>query len=202
MNNEFLHIEGLDLSGKSTLVKTIIENSKLYWLVRNKKLTNINPIFDFVTKIQKEGQYSLDVIGNMCLGALWADIDNYLVEEKNIIQDSTMALRSLAYYAARGYTKIANGFEAALDKHPKPTHSFCLSASLDTRLKRLDKRFKENGQISKLDLEIINNPKLFMKTDKIIQDAAIKYFNSKIIDTSNLSEYDIFEIVRNDVGLE
>ena len=74
-------------------------------------------------------------------------------------------------------------------KHPIPNTSVYLTANIDSRKKRLRKRIESNSQqVTKNDVLILDNPVQFEKRDIGLMELSQTYFNSIVLDTSNISE--------------
>lgn len=190
----FLHIEGMDLAGKSTVSNKIANNSVLEWVINDKKLNQSNQLYDWALEQGKKGIYSSDTLGYLYLAALMEDLRTFK-HETNIIQDSTLLLRSLNYYKTLGKNDdLVRAFASLATKHPKPNKSFYLTADINTRRSRLENRIlSAPKKITKIDMLIKNDAKKFIWVDKSLMDLSVKYFNSYIIDTSKMSETEVVE---------
>lgn len=198
----FIHLEGLDLAGKSSLAHYIKDNSKYSWKINNNQLTSKNIIYEFTNQLGKEEMYDDEIYGYLYSIALMADIKKFNQTE-NIIQDSTLLLRSLNYHTNCGNSKIVNILLDLIEKHPKPDASIYLTANIETRIKRLQKVMKDNPNgVSKNDMLILNDPNEFITRDKKLQLLSQKYFGSVIIDTSYLTYEEIVEKISNIIGLD
>jgi thymidylate kinase len=196
--NHYIHFEGMDLAGKSTVARQFSQTSDLDWIINTAKLTKINPILDFTNRIAKSGVYDSEILGDMYLAALKADIRKFQANG-NIIQDSTILLRSLNFYKTLGDERLYNGFLKLVKEHPVPDKSFYLTANIDARLKRLNLRIKEMPEkITENDLMIKNDPNKFIQMDESLRDLSVSNFGSQVIDTSNLSVNDVVDIVQSE----
>ena len=183
----FLHLEGMDLAGKSSIAKIIKEKSSLNWEINNNRLSDKNEIYNFIDKTSKEKLYDDEIYGYLYYVALLSDLKRFKVD-KDIIQDSTILLRSINYHLEHGNYQLAKMFENLIELHPIPTHSIYLTASIDTRLSRLAKRIEQNPEkVSKNDLMIINNKEKFIEMDNKLFSLSKKYFGSILLDTSDLT---------------
>lgn len=194
----FLHFEGMDLAGKSSLARNFARHSELSWEINDKRLTKINPVYDFAWEIGKKKIIDSTSLGYLYLSALFEDIRNFKLEG-NIIQDSTLLLRSMNYYKTIGNNPdLVKSFAEIAPRHPIPDKSFYLTADIDVRRSRLDKRIKEMPtKLTSNDLMIRDNPDKFIKIDESLKELSIKYFNSQVIDTSNMSEMDVVEEIKS-----
>lgn len=89
-------IEGMDLSGKTTITKylsEILDNAQ----IRQRTLSGESAIFDFTVAQSKRGKLHTDLINELYTLAISEDLYNYQKCESGIIiQDSYLALRSYA----------------------------------------------------------------------------------------------------------
>lgn len=198
----FLHLEGMDLAGKSTIARAIKEKSCLDWQINNNRLCNKNIIYEFIDDVAKHELFDDEIYGNLYYVALLADLRKFELNS-NIIQDSTILLRSINYHTELGNTKLARMFEELIEFHPVPSYSFYLTADIDSRTDRLAKRMKlEQKEISKNDYLILRNPEKFKEADNRLFELSSKYFNSILIDTTNLSIEEIADYIIDYCKLE
>lgn len=199
----YLHIEGMDLAGKSTVSNKIADKSVLEWVINDKKLNQSNPLYDFALEQGKKNIYNSDIMGYLYLAALMEDLRTFK-HETNIIQDSTLLLRSLNYYKTLGKNDdLVHAFASLVSKHPKPNKSFYLTADINTRRNRLENRILSTPKkITTIDMLIKNDPKKFMWVDKSLMDLSVNYFNSYIIDTSKMSDTEVVEKIMDICSLK
>jgi len=190
----FLHIEGMDLAGKSTVSNKIVSSSTLEWVINDKRLTTSNSIYDFAWEQGKRGVYNSDIMGYLYLSALMEDLRMF-EQKNNIIQDSTLLLRSLNYYKTLGKNdNLVHAFTLLLPRHPRPDKSFYLTADINARRNRLKSRMLlAPKRLTIIDMLIKNDPKKFMWLDNSLRDLSISCFNSYVIDTSKMSETKVAE---------
>jgi hypothetical protein len=128
------------------------------------------------------------------------DIENFQKPLVDTLQDSTVSLRSIAYYVAKGNYRLADAFQKALKNHPLFDHSFVLTANKAKRIERLNERIKATPHlVSDLDSAIITNPDEFFLMEKILIDTAKTIFQSKIIDTSDLTKDEVVQKITNNI---
>jgi thymidylate kinase len=194
----FLHIEGMDLAGKSTTAEKFVQASTLKWTINDKRLTQVNPIYDFAWGIGKKKICDSDTLGYLYLADLMEDLKAFQING-NIVQDSTLLLRSLNHYKTVGNNeKLVQAFTALVPKHPMPDKSFYITANIDVRRSRLEKRISQMpGKLTANDMLIKNNPVEFIKIDESLKELSVKYFNSKVIDTSYMTEQEVVECIKN-----
>lgn len=193
----YLHIEGMDLAGKSTASKIFAQKSGIKWIIHDKRLTQDNPIYDFALGLSKKGGFNSETLGYMYLAALMQDIKNFKLDA-NIIQDSTLLLRSLNYYKNVDVNdELAQAFSNLIQQHPTPNKSFYLTADICSRRQRLAQRIKTAPEkLTSMDLLIQNDPNRFIQIDESLQDLSVKIFNSQVIDTSKMSVMEVAKCVQ------
>lgn len=198
----FIHLEGMDLAGKSTIAKLIKAKNPLNWEINNNKLTEDNVIHSFTNELGKQNLYDDEIYGYLYFVALLADIKNFK-QETNIIQDSTLLLRSINYHTEMGNDKLVKLFKELIEHHPIPDISIYLTASIESRVERITKKIKESPEkVSKNDALILENPQKFMEMDEKLARLSQECFNSYILDTSSLNEHEIVDYISNLCGLE
>lgn len=196
----FIHIDGMDLSGKTEASLLLAKNKGDDWEIRRSTLLENNPIYRFTNNLYKNNEATTEILGFLYLSALSHDIEHFEWPKKNIIQDSTIILRSIAYYTVNQNPRILEAFEDIIPKHPKFSASFILDASMEERLRRLEKRLKTTEQISSGDLMIKTDPTKFIALNNCLIDTAKRIFHSKIIDTSNINISSVAQLLDNEIA--
>jgi len=177
-----IHIEGLDLAGKSTICRFIRDNCG--YRIRNNVLTADNPLIENADHLRKNNLIDDASLGRLYLEALQYDLDHYQ-EDRNalIVQDSTIIVRSIAFHSVVGDQELAESFRQLLPRHPHFTHSFVLTASDEVRLERLRGRCSRHHD-SPEDHLIRTKPDVFHKMEQIIIDLVVNEFGGTVIDSS------------------
>ncbi|MFH1970779.1 MAG: hypothetical protein ABIJ05_00120 [Patescibacteria group bacterium] len=194
-----IHVDGMDLSGKTETSLLLAKNKGGDWEIRRSTLLENNPIYRFTNNLYKNNEATTETLGFLYLAALLHDIENFEWPKKNIIQDSTIILRSIAYYTVNQNPRILEAFENLIPKHPKFSASFILDANMEERLKRLEKRLNTNEKISSGDLMIKTDPTKFIALNNCLIDSARRIFNSKIIDTSNTNVSSVVQLLDDEI---
>lgn len=178
----------MDLAGKSSSTQNFIKSTGVEWQVRKNSLSRENAIHMLADSLRMENAYDAEILGNLYVVALMADVRSFQWPEQHTIQDSTIILRSIAYHTVRGTPRIKEVLIDMLPEHPKFDASFVFTASLEERIKRLQKRIGEGEQaISSEDMMVIEKPDKFMAMEAVLVDVAKQAFHSVIIDTSTLT---------------
>jgi len=176
-----VHFEGLDLAGKSTVCRLFREHARGEWQVRHNALTPDNPIYELADRLRRErgGEES---IGWLYHAAVLLDLERYEPPAGDVIQDSTVLLRSLAFHKVRGTPGLADRLETLLDRHPRFDCSFVLVADHRTRLDRLAKRRLQN--LGPEDFLVRDEPERFCAMERQLVDYATRHFRAVVLDTS------------------
>jgi len=195
-----IHIEGMDLAGKTTLVRSLAEHRPDAEL-RHNALTQENEIYVLADAMRLDGKGSGAVLGPLYLAALTYDLEAYRAPTGTTIQDSTVALRSLAYYGARGDGRLAADFEGLLGIHPCFDRSIVLTAAREARLERLEARRRANpAEVADDDLLVVGDPELFYRMEARLIEAAVEHFGAIVVDTSELSPAEVLARVEEAVS--
>ena len=185
MQNPTIHLEGLDLAGKSTVSALLA--SRMGAAHRKNSLLENNVLHQKAEFMRKNKTIDDEALSWVYYACMLIDIEKYRLPEKPCVQDSTILLRSLAFNKAKGNHELAAVFEEKLSAHPRFSLTVVLSASDEVRLKRLEGRISR-GNDNPEDYIIRNNPDLFHAMDACLAEYATKYFNAVIIDTSKLEQ--------------
>ena len=143
-------IEGMDLSGKTTITKYLSEILEIN-KIQERTLSDECAIYDFTVAQSKRGKLHIEVINKLYTLAISEDLYNYKPNGNGIIlQDSYFALRSYALMKQKYPDTLAKEVYKLLRLFPKPELTFYLTASTEERLKRNEKRDKPMAYMEKL----------------------------------------------------
>jgi thymidylate kinase len=185
---QYIHIEGMDLAGKTTATHNFIDRTGRDWDVRRNSIVPENPIYLLADSLRRADAYDAEVLGNLYVAALMGDIRTFEWPDKDTIQDSTILLRSIAFHTVKGTPRVVEVLQELAPKHPKFDASFVFTADIETRLRRLQSRMdNQPEQVSPEDLLVIDKPEMFMAMEAALIDLARNSFHSVIIDTSTLT---------------
>ncbi|MBN1262870.1 MAG: hypothetical protein JW991_00775 [Candidatus Pacebacteria bacterium] len=192
MNSErakFIHLDGMDLAGKSLIANSFASRQSAPWIVQRKSICQEENIIRLLAdSIGRSDSFSPEILGNLYAVALMADLEMFTWPEVNTIQDSTIILRSLAFHTVSGTPRIPEVLVDMLPQHPLFDHSFILTASLEARLQRLEQRRKDRTDlVTERDLMIVAAPERFMAMEAVIVEIGRKHFHSETIDTTRLT---------------
>ena len=173
-------IEGMDLSGKTTITKYLTEILEVD-RIQERTLSENSAIYDFTVSQSKEGKLHPELINKLYTLAVTEDLCNYKPRENCIvIQDSYFALRSFALMKQKYPDTLAKEIYKLLQIFPKPELAFYLTASTEERLKRNAKRDKPMAYMEKL---LVSNPSEFEKIERNLRAITTSLFNAEVINT-------------------
>ncbi len=180
----YVLIDGIDLSGKSSVIKRILERDR-NWTRQHSSLCQHNPILHEAKSLEKDGSLW---IGLVYVSALEYDIRNFSYPTQPTVQDSTILLRSLAYHKAAGYSRVLKKLESFIPSHPTFDRSYILTARPEVKRLRLDERIRTGQQVLSVnDLKIVSDPQFFSEMEAAIIDYGVNIFGAKVIDGSDLT---------------
>lgn len=187
MNNKLqtIHIEGLDLAGKSTICR-YIQQAYSYQRRVNSLLLD-NPMHREADRLRKLGEIDDAALGRLYYESLLYDLDNYVPPDVPTIQDSTILVRSIAFHSVFGDKGLAEDFRLLMPRHPRFALSVMLTASDDVRKMRLKGRISRHNDNPE-DYLIHTNPRGFHEMENIILEIIKHDFGGIVIDSSNLEQ--------------
>lgn len=175
-------IEGMDLSGKTTIIKYLSEILEVD-RTQQRTLSDGCAIYDFTVAQSKKGKLHPDLINKLYTLAIMEDLYNYKPADNGIIlQDSYFALRSYALMKQQYPDTLAKEVYKLLLLFPKPELTFYLTASTEERLRRNEKRDKPMAYMEKL---LVSNPREFETIEKNLRDITTSLFNAEVINTQD-----------------
>jgi thymidylate kinase len=194
-SKKVIHVEGMDLAGKSTATAAV-ERLHPGCVVRHNALTANNPIFELADELRRSAKVSAAVLGPMYVAATLLDIATYEDPDTVTIQDSTVALRSIAFNTALGNDTVATQLLELLEQHPRFGCSIVLTATLEARMRRLEQRYRDAPhEVAPDDLAIKTNPSRFLEMERLLVDLAVTEFDAHVIDTSDLAPHEVMNVV-------
>lgn len=196
---KYIHFDGMDLAGKTTARRNFVQSTGKEWRIRHNRITPENPIHDLADSMRydQESIYDAEVLGNLYVAALVGDIKTFQWPEEDTIQDSTILLRSLAFHTAKGTPRLREILLDLAEDHPMFNASFVLTASIEVRKRRLDSRIENQpDELSEDDFLVARKPELFVAMEDCLIDMSKQIFNSRVIDTSELSPEAVVSIIR------
>lgn len=195
----YIHLEGLDLSGKTSVSLKILEKKPLYKRRYNSLLPDIqeNPYLIKADVLNNSDNPNLKNLFDLFKDAINYDINNITEQNHPLVQDSTILIRTLANLSTSNlidYSMEKNLINLG-ERYPKFTKSVVLTCSYKVRKERLTKRKKELSKAERLVKDyflIESNPDLFFEKERKLIKYSQDIFNSEILDTTNMSIEEIY----------
>lgn len=189
----YLHIEGMDLAGKSSVCRRFSADPESGFCIRRNALSDDNPVYALADRLRREDAYSAAALGHLFVAALAVDLERFQWPARPTVQDSTILLRSLAYHTAVGTAGLPGRLEELLAPHPRFDLSIVLTANQAARRRRLEARLeRQPAEVAPDDLLVIRRPELFFRMEQQLVELARTHFNARVIDTSDLTEKEVF----------
>ena len=173
-------IEGMDLSGKTTITRYLSEILKID-KIQERTLSESCEIYDFTVAQSKKGKLHPELINKLYTLAISEDLYNYNpINNSIILQDSYFALKSYALMKQKYSNTLAKEVYRLLQLFPKPELGFYLTASTEERLKRNEQRNKPMAYMEKL---LLSNPREFETIEENLRDITTSLFKVEVINT-------------------
>lgn len=189
-------IEGMDLSGKTTITKYMSEILSVD-RIQKRTLSNECSIFDFTVVQSKKGKLHPELINKLYTLAIIEDLYNYKPRDNGIIlQDSYFALKSYALMKQKYPNTLAKEVYKLLQLFPKPELAFYLTTSTEERLRRNEKRDKPMAYMEKL---LVSNPREFETIEKNLRDITTSLFDAEVINTQDKKPNEIALYIGNKI---
>lgn len=185
MTSRTIHIEGLDLAGKSTVCRKLVE--KLGARKRHNSLVDPNPVQVRAEALQKADTLSPKTLGGVFFGSLLYDLAHFTEDGVTTVQDSSTILRSIAYHSVVGDKALAEEFRKLLPVYPRFAVTCVISASREVRLKRLEGRISRGNDMAE-DYFVRDHYDLFRQMEDVLSETAVEHFGAVRIDTSSLEQ--------------
>ncbi len=182
--------EGLDLAGKSTVCRIVRDAIGGDCLIRHNSLLADNPVYELANRLRLTSGADSACLGFLYYAALRYDLQHHREDHRDIIQDSTILLRSLAYHRAHGTPHLPSLLEEARPLHPRFDAAFVCVVSRETREARLALRREEN--LGPEDFIFQKRPAVFAKMEEALRECAGAWFGAVTLRTDG--------DLRNDAG--
>ena len=190
-NGKIFLVEGLDLAGKTSACKNLVARLKPRPEYQRNAFAEKNTLYLAADDLRRADALDGRHLGYAYLAAAALDVVLFRQPEGARVQESTITLRSLAHYRARGDHEMADGFARLMDQanFPKISGAVVLTASLEVRRARLEMRRQEApDEIAPDDLAVISTPDLFLRMEEILIGETVQRFGATIIDTTILDK--------------
>jgi len=191
MAGRVLLIEGLDLAGKSTLVRNLqteLTRRGIPVRVSRNALCPDNPIAALADQVRRDPHAGLVETGALFLaGHLW-DARHFIPPPDGMIhiQDSCW-LRTLAYHSVGGTPLISELLREVASGFPRFDAALFLTAEIAERRRRLGQRENQQpGSNDKEDRAVVDQPEAFILLEQCLRKVAGDLGNLQILDSTDL----------------
>lgn len=177
MAGRVILIEGLDLAGKSTLVRSLqaeLTRRGIPVRVSRNALCPDNPIAPVADTLRRDPTAGLLETGALFLASHIWDARNFQPPPDEMIhlQDSCW-LRTLAYHTYHGTPGVPDLLRKAVPSFPRFDAAFFLTADLAERRRRLEQREREQpGTNDANDHLVISDPQAYRGLERMLWDIA------------------------------
>lgn len=193
---KYIHIEGTDLAGKTTVANEFMARQTTPWEHRqNSILKNGNALNLIADEMFETGAYRKITLNLAYAAAILVDLDAFTWPSVDTLQESTNIVRSIGHARLDDSREVETLLTQGLQSHPNFDHSFYLTASPEARLERLSLR----EDTSRHDMILLHDADRFFAMDKISAEVSVARFNSKIIDTTDLTVQEVVDILEGEV---
>jgi len=192
-------IEGMDLAGKTTLVRHLqseLTHRGIPVRVSRNALCADNPVAALADQLRRDPQAGLLETGSAFLAAHLWDGRHFTPPPDGTLhlQDSSW-LRTVAYHMVRGTPHIAGLLLEASAAFPTYDRVFFLTADREERCRRLQLReYERPGANDHDDHAVIREPEQFLRQENIIRRLSERLLKARVIDTTAAELGEIAEI--------
>ena len=183
-------LEGLDLAGKSTICRRFVEQARSSWVVRRNSLVENNRVYALADELRRADALADEPLGWLYLAAVRADLAELArlkpAAVQDILQDSTILVRSVAHHSVRGRSELVRQFVDLAPGLPRFDHAFVCIADRETRLRRLAKRRPEN--LAPDDFLVRDDFAMFNRMQEQVIELVTTRLGGIVIDTSGLED--------------
>lgn len=193
-----IHIEGMDLAGKSTATAAL--GKRFDASVRHNSLVPANKIYDLADRLRRAGDVGPAPLGHLYVASLAQDLELLRPVSEAVVQDSTILLRSAAFYRVLGNLRLVRDLTAMVKAHPRFRVSIVLTASIEARVERLKMRARlRPEEVAPDDLAVLRSPHNFLAMESALIEYATTWFDAHVIDTSNLNPTEVVNRIMHHV---
>jgi thymidylate kinase len=193
-------IEGLDLAGKTTLVRNLeaelTQRGASVRINRNSMCPD-NPIAPVADQLRRDPSAGLVESGAIFLASHLWDARHFQPPLPGAvhIQDSCW-LRTLAYHSWKNTPAIPVQLAQAAKSFPRFDATIILTAGIEQRQRRLAQREREQpGSNDFGDHAVVHDVEGFQHHERILLDLAVTMAGARIIDTTNVGTRKVLEHV-------
>ena len=207
MKGRILLIEGLDLAGKSTLVRDLereLTRRRAPLRVSRNALCADNPVAVVADARRRDPEASLAETGALFLAAHLWDARYFTSPPPGVIhlQDSSW-LRTLAFHRYHNTPGIPDLLGRAAVDFPRFDTAVFLTADIGERRRRLRLREREQpGSNDHLDHAVVLNVQGFLGLEAILREVTVATTGAQVIDTTDMSPGEVLDTALRVLGIE
>lgn len=183
-------IEGLDLVGKTTLCKKLVNSHPNEFIYKKGLYSNNNELYEETVKKSKLDIYSEETIAWMYIAAARHELDlisknKTELSDKIVIQDSFFLNRMIGVHGIKNRKNLLEAIDDLIKKFEFPQYAFYIYSDIETR----QKRFIERKNIKKPalgDKLVFENKKDAILREQIFRRYITRRYNAEILDNSNI----------------
>jgi thymidylate kinase len=191
MAGRIILVEGLDLAGKSTLVRNLaaeLARRGIPVRVSRNALCPGNPIAALADQVRRDPQAGVLETGSLFLAAHLWDARHFASPPDGVIhlQDSCW-LRTLAYNCDHGTPGIPDLLRAAIPSFPRFDAAVFLTAGIAERQRRLAQRECEQPGSNDAGNHLVrSNPQGFLRLEEMLWQLTTFYTQATRMETTNV----------------
>lgn len=196
MTSRFIHLEGTDLSGKTSVAERLLR--QFPFVYQHNRISSHGPegLGGELDKMNELGLYSHTTLSLGYAACVLADIDQFEWPRRDTIQDSSSSVRCLSRLAVDNQDALFDIVYSRVElDHPRFTRSYYLTTTIDERIKRAT----EMASLTRNDLMILHDTEKFAEMDRIASSISRGLFSSTIIDTTGASPDEIANTIMRDL---
>ncbi len=192
MAGQVVLVEGLDLAGKSTLVRDLqaeLTRRGIPVRVSRNALCPDNPIAALADQVRRDPHAGLVETGAIFLAAHLWDARHFRPPPDGTVhlQDSCW-LRTLAYHTYRGTPGIPDLLREAVASFPRFEAALFLTACVEERQRRLAQREQERPGSNDFEDHLVKSaPGAFTQHEVVLQETAVQTVGAKVLDTTDVT---------------
>ena len=183
-------IEGLDLTGKTTLCKKLLEKYPNKFIYKKGTYSQCNELYKETVEKSKSGKYSDEVIAWMYVAVAKHELNltKEIKENSNkiILQDSFFPNRTIGFHCMENRKELLRVIHALISKFECPMQTFYIYADMNTRIKRFYERQKVKEPAFGDNLVLEDENKALMR-EAFFRNYMIRQYDATVLDNSSIN---------------
>jgi thymidylate kinase len=200
MAGRILLIEGLDLAGKSTLIRNLeadLTRRGIPVRVSRNALCPDNPIATLADQVRRDPQAGLIETGALFLAShLWDERHFTPPPDGTVHLQDSCWLRTLAYHSWKDTPVIPEQIARAARYFPRFDAAIFLTAEMGERRRRLAQREREQPGCNDANDHVVqSDPQGYLHQERLLWQLAHLYTKAERIDTTGISDARLVPLV-------